>query len=99
MTEMERGATVFLIYDDTVNNNTYYQLTINRRDGFVNPGVFIGGGVYPSGTSVTIAAIPNSGYEFDHWGNDPSNTENPKTITLTSETTVDGYFREITPNS
>lgn len=99
MTEIERGATVFLIYDDAVNNNTYYTLTINREDGFVNPGVFIGGGTYPSGTNVTIAAIPNSGYEFDHWGSDPSNTENPKIITLTDNITIDGYFREITPNS
>lgn len=99
MSEIERGATVFLIYDDTVNNNTYYQLTINRGDSFVNPGVFIGGGVYPSGTSVTIAAIPNSGYEFDHWGSDSSDTANPKTITLNSIMTVTGYFKEITPNS
>ena len=100
MTEIERGSTVFLIYDDTVNNNTYYTLTINRGDSFVNPGVFVGGRVYPSGTPVTIAAIPNSGYEFDHWEEDGvSDTTNPKIITLTSNITIYGYFREITSNS
>ena len=102
MTEIERGATVFLIYDDTVNNNTYYQLTINRGDSFVNPGVFIGGGIYTSGTTVQIAAIPNSGYEFSHWGNtqeDSGDHQNPKNITMTGETIITGWFKEITPNS
>ena len=95
LTEIERGNTVFLIYDDTVNNNTYYQLTINRGDDFVNPGTFIGGGVYPSSTTVTIAAIPNSGYEFDHWGSDITDTNNPKEITLNSSMTITGSFKEV----
>lgn len=38
----------------------------------------------------TMLATANEGYHFSHWSN--SSTENPLTITLTSDTTIVAYF-------
>ena len=57
------------------------------------------GGVYPSGTAVTIKAIPNDGWIFDHWDGieTPSPytniaSNNPVTIVMNSNRTVTAYF-------
>ena len=42
-----------------------------------------------SGTAV-IAATPDSGFRFDHWND--GNTDNPRTITMTGDTSFLAYF-------
>ena len=41
-----------------------------------------------------IEATPNFFYVFDHWGD--GNTDNPRTVALTQDTTLVAYFREYT---
>ncbi|MBQ1652214.1 MAG: T9SS type A sorting domain-containing protein, partial [Bacteroidales bacterium] len=55
-----------------------------------NRGTVDGGGTYPVGTVVTISATANEGYEFSSWNDD--NTDNPRTITVTSDATYIASF-------
>ena len=58
----------------------------------LNPsmGSTAGGGHYPPGTSVTISAFANPHYHFTQWND--GNTENPRVITITTDTTFTAYF-------
>ena len=55
-----------------------------------NQGRVTGSGQYDMGSRVTISAIPNSGYHFTQWSDGV--TENPRTITLTQDTTFTAEF-------
>ena len=48
-----------------------------------NEGTVIGGGQYPAGTNVMIAAIPNSGFKFKEWNDGDKN--NPRTVTVNGD--------------
>ena len=68
----------------------YYTITT-----VVNPsgaGTVTGGGTYQEGSSVTIEAIPNTGYTFAHWQN--GSTLNPFTTTVTQDFTYTAYFEQ-----
>ncbi len=59
----------------------------------VNPsgsGSVTGGGTYYYGQSCTLTANTNNGYTFSHWQD--GNTSNPRTITVTGNTTYTAYF-------
>lgn len=58
------------------NNNTW---------GYVT-----GGGYYNSNANATITAAPYSGYHFTRWSD--NNTDNPRTITVTQDTTFTALF-------
>jgi hypothetical protein len=49
-------------------------------------------GTYTDGTTVTIAAIPDSGWEFDHWSGSISGSENPYNVQMKSDKTIGAYF-------
>jgi len=72
-----------------------YTLTISTTTGGTTdpaPGSY----THPEGTSVTVTAIPDSGYEFDHWVLDgATRTENPITVLMDSDHTLTAYFRLI----
>ena len=53
-------------------------------------GSVTGGGVFEEGTTITLTATPADGYRFDHWST--GSTDNPYTLTVTSDTTIIGYF-------
>ncbi len=53
-------------------------------------GSVTGDGLYDYGTTITLNAIANNGYIFDHWST--GSTDNPYTLTVTSDTTVIAYF-------
>ena len=50
------------------------------------------GGVYDSGTVVTLTATPGSGYVFSGWSGDLSGNTNPATITMNANKTVTATF-------
>lgn len=88
-------------------NSTWYYLEKNvairlrERDIYTitvesaNPeyGIVSGGGSYDDGSEVVITAMPNQGYRFVSWNDD--NTENPRTITVTSDSTFVANFEQI----
>jgi len=52
-------------------------------------------GTYKDGELVTIAAIPASGWKFDHWGGSITGTENPIYMRMHSDKNIEAYFTEI----
>lgn len=53
-------------------------------------GSVTGDGMFDYGTTITLHAIANNGYRFDHWST--GSTDNPYTLTVTSDTTIIAYF-------
>ena len=49
-----------------------------------------GSGVYTETAPVTLTATENTGYRFSQWSD--GNTDNPRTLTLTSDTTLTAEF-------
>jgi len=85
----DMGLTAY--YEEVVE----YILTINTTiGGTTNPSP--GSYSYPKGTSVTVTAIPDAGYEFDHWTLDGViRTENPITIVMNRDYTLTAYFKAV----
>lgn len=50
-----------------------------------------------SAPTAVFNAIPNSGYRFDHWSD--GNTENPRSLTVTSDTNIAAYFAAATSDT
>ncbi len=48
--------------------------------------------VYPEGTVVTLTAIPDSGWHFDHWSGGASGPNNPTDITMNGDKVVTAHF-------
>lgn len=62
----------------------------------VNPETYPWSGVYFRGNPVTITAMPNPGYEFDHWRSNvvisSNNYDQSATINFTSTDQITAYF-------
>ena len=72
-----------------------YQLTVNSDS---NGSVSSLGGTYDEGTSVSITASPNNGYEFVNWTDSSGNelSTNPTyTFNITSNTTITANYEEL----
>jgi hypothetical protein len=75
------------------NEPDTYTLTVLSA----NPemGIVEGGGTYPAGTTVTITARPFAGYHFLQWQD--SDTDNPRTVTVTADATYIATFQPDQP--
>lgn len=65
-----------------------YHLTVEVNDPSM--GTALGSGDYEPNSEVTIRANANSGYMFSRWND--GNTDNPRTITVTQDTTFTALF-------
>jgi hypothetical protein len=65
-----------------------YTVTVmcNSSEGTVS-----GSGTYAEGSVITIAATPNSGFEFDKWNDE--NTQNPRQVTVNDNLIFVAFFR------
>jgi len=73
---------------------TEWQLTtIVEGQGEISPDE----GTFSDGSGLTITAIPESGWKFDHWGGQASGSTNPITITMDIDKTIYAYFVETIP--
>lgn len=75
-----------------VVNNLYFVKVNAAANGAVTGGTIFGDS-YPSGTQVTLTAIPNSGYSFTRWdyiagGTGIASTNNPYSFTVTGDVTL-----------
>ena len=69
---------------------TQYTITVmSNNDAW---GTVSGGGIYNEGTEVNIVATPADGYRFVRWND--GNTQNPLSITVTSNATYIATFEE-----
>ena len=89
-TRISGGAVDMGAYETAVPQ---YTLTLNANNGTITPNPT--GGTYDDGTSVTLTATPNAGYEFTGWSGDASGTTNPLTITMDADKTVTATFARI----
>ena len=86
----------------TANNNTTlvanfektaYEININvTGNGEVQKQVVGGGTSFTHGATVELTAVPADQYSFFYWDNDPSDTTNPKSITLDGNKDVSAKF-------
>ncbi len=67
-----------------------YTISVSAENGSVT-----GGGTYEYGSSVTLTAIPNTGYKFKQWSD--GNTDNPRTVTVTGDVTYTAEFESAMP--
>ena len=74
---------------DTVTP-TYFRLQVLGSTG----GVGIGSTLVPAGTELEIGALPIEGYRFTGW--DDGSVDNPRRLTLMSNTTVTALFAVVT---
>ena len=65
-----------------------YTLTANSDN--ISQGTVAGGGNYQYQTQALMTASANTGYQFREWND--YNTQNPRTVTLTSDTSFTAYF-------
>lgn len=90
-------ATLYMDKDKTVTAVTYgipkFELIVNAENGSV--ALDPEGGIYDSGTSVSLTATANEGYEFSAWSGDLSGTTNPETITMDKDWNISAIFTEI----
>ncbi len=71
-----------------------YTLTVNQTgDGSVtlNPD----GGVYNAGTTVTLTAVPDEGWQFYSWSGDAEGSQNPYEIVMDEDKTVLAIFTRL----
>jgi len=71
-----------------------YDLTVNVT-GNGSVALSPTGGNYAPGTSVTLTATADAGWQFDHWSGDLTGTSNPATITMDSDKTITAVFTHI----
>ena len=70
---------------------TQYSLTVSAGTGGT---VSTSGGTYDDGSSVSITATPNDGYEFTGW-NGSNSTNSTISVTINSNTVIEALFTEI----
>ena len=71
-----------------LNINTGYLVTLQANND--QWGEVAGTNLYTQDTTITITATPNEGYTFLRWSD--GNTDNPRTIQVTSDTTLTAEF-------
>ena len=66
--------------------------------GTVSPtgaGTVNGGGSYRPGETAQLEAVPNSGWRFDHWQDDETNTEAERSVTVQGDVNLTAVFTRI----
>ncbi len=53
------------------------------------------GGNYEAGATVTLTAMPGTGYRFDHWGGDASGASATLNVVMDGNKTVTAYFTRL----
>jgi hypothetical protein len=71
-----------------------YHVTVNTNNSSM--GTVIGNGDFIANATASIAAIANTGYRFVQWND--GNKQNPRTITVTQDTTLIAEFAVLAAN-
>ena len=67
-------------------------MSMSQENGEVQKQVVGGGTSFTHGATVELTAVPADQYSFFYWDNDPSDTTNPKSITLDGNKDVSAKF-------
>ncbi len=97
LTGTNNPATITMDADKTVTatfTRIQHTLTVNTiGNGSVS--LSPAGGTYDEGTTVTLTATPDAGWEFAGWSGDLTGTNNPATITMDADKTVMAMFTQL----
>lgn len=77
--------------------DSYKDTYIHRITAVANDdsyGTVTGGGDYTDGENIILTATPNTGYKFVEWSD--GNTDNPRSVTVTGNTTYQAIYERIT---
>ena len=80
-----------MVHTSTTTSVTQYSLTVTAGTG---GSVSTSGGTYNDGSSVSITATPNDGYEFSGW-NGSNSTNSTISVTINSNTIIEALFTEV----
>ena len=97
LTGTNNPATITMDADKTVTatfTRIQHTLTVNTT-GNGSVSLSPAGGTYNEGTTVTLTATPDAGWEFSGWSGDLTGTTNPATITMDADKTVTATFTRI----
>jgi hypothetical protein len=83
---------VSLSRDD--HNPVKYALTV-ETNGTGSVTLDPDGGLYNAGTTVTLTAVPGTGWKFDSWTGDASGSQNPTDIVMHEDKTVTVLFTQL----
>ena len=88
----ELTRTITLTSDSTITANFTKKpyLTVETNNSDYGYGTVTGSGYYMPGSEVTITATPEENYCFTSWSD--GNTDNPRTVVVTSDTTFTANF-------
>ena len=89
-TTVDMGA-----FEYDASANTQYTLTINATNGSVSTNPNPTNGTYTNGTTVTLTATPDAGYQFDGWSGAATGTTNSVNVTMDADKTVTAMFSKI----
>lgn len=81
------GDLTYIAHFDTVIPVVTHTVIVSANN---LEGTALGGGVFESGTQVSIAAVPNAGYHFSQWAD--GNTSNPRNILVSADGTYIALF-------
>jgi hypothetical protein len=76
-------------------NTTRYTVTTSSSDG----GTLNGAGTYDAGESLTLTAVPDSGYVFSGWSGDITSDDNPLTLLISKNLSVQANFKLSSSNN
>lgn len=91
------GSNIALTKPEEQPQPSQYILTVTT----VGPGTVTlnpSGGIYNAGTQVQLTAVPDPSEEFSSWGGDLSGFDNPATITMDSNKSVQATFTTASDN-
>jgi hypothetical protein len=90
--ESYKDAAVWKDFGDIISAFSAFYVSITS--GNPSMGTVTGTGYYAENSTATISATANPGYKFVKWDDD--DTQNPRTITVTQDTTYTAIFEAIT---
>jgi hypothetical protein len=73
----------------------YYSLTTITSPTAGNITLSPPGGIYPSGSVISITAVANNGFAFNSWSGDLIGSANPVSITINGNRTITANFVEV----
>ena len=87
------GAKSIVAHFEPLEVKEYFLITEIEGEGEVTRSA---PGPYASGSQVTLTAEPVAGWRFMEWTGDASGTDNPFTVTMTSDKFITAHFEQIT---
>ena len=88
------SSTAFWFNFSNIRQSSECVRTITAMSLNATQGTVLGGGTYEYGSTATIAAIPQTGYQFYQWND--GNTSNPRSLVVSTDSSFIATFSSIT---